>query len=114
MDNNITKEAHHLFKLICKEYNARLKSGVTKTDANYFDDSENLKELLSLELSVDDISHICWELHRKGYLICHPGDDLANDITITDEGIAEYENRAKDHIKSAANVLEKIFHIIPH
>ncbi len=73
--------------------------------ANYFESSDQLNELFSLDMSSDYISDLCWKLYAKGYISCYPGDDLANDISLCDPTIIYMENRFKNGLKDVLSFL---------
>lgn len=105
--DNLTKEQKYLLVSMYKEILAR-KSLNSDLEPNYFRDSNEIRDLFLPEQSPDYVSKICWELHHKGYLLCSLGDDLANDIEITDEIIIYMENRFSDGIKSITDFLLKL------
>ena len=74
-------------------------------DANRFDSSDQLIELFSLNMSSDYVSDLCWKLHSNGYIQCYPGDDLANDISLSDKTIVYMENRFKNGLKDVLSFL---------
>ena len=78
-------------------------------NANYFSDSDAVKDLFLPELSSDYVSDLCWKLHAKGYLDCHKGDNLANYISLTDNTIIYMENRFKNGLKDVAAFLSNFF-----
>lgn len=105
--SDLTKEQKYLLTSMYKEVLSRH----THTDvvsANYFKDSLELNKSFLPQLPVDHISDICWQLKAKGYLNCHPGDNLANDIVLTDKTIVCMENRFSNNLKSVIEFLISI------
>lgn len=96
--NELTNEQKHLLVSMYKEVLSR-QPALSMELANNFDDSDQLIELFSLNMSSDYIAKLCWELHSKGYLVCYPGDDLANNISLSDKTIIFMENRFKNGLK---------------
>ena len=92
--DDLTKEQKHLLVSMYKEVLNR-QPALSMEDANKFDDSDQLIELFSLNASSDYVSDLCWKLHSKGYIQCYSGDDLANDISLSDKTIVCMENRFK-------------------
>ena len=74
-------------------------------DANYFQSSDEVMELFSSEQTSEHMSTLCWDLKSKGYILCVPGDDLANDIKLTDRTIICMENKFKNNLKSVGSFL---------
>lgn len=66
--------------------------------ANYFFDSDYVAKLIYCNPDEDIFrytSELCWQLCRKDFLICFPGDNRANDIQLTDSAVALFESRGK-------------------
>lgn len=102
--NDLTKEQKYLLTSMYKEVLSRH----TTTDvvsANYFRDSLEINKTFLPNLPVDHISEICWRLKEKGYLNCHSGDNMANDIVLTDKTIICMENRFRNNLKSVIEFL---------
>lgn len=105
--DDLTKGQKYLLVSLYKEYINRQKY-ISAERANYFSDSDSVKELLSLEYTSDYTSDLCWKLYAKGYIECTPGDDLANDITLTDQTIVYMENRFASNVKAIVEFLLKL------
>ena len=108
MSDTLTKDCKVLLDIICKEYNRRTKSGIPRREAIYFADSSTICTMFLPQQTVEDVTDTCWELCRHNYLDCHPGDNLANDIQLTDKAIAQYENRIKNGLETAVNIFSKL------
>lgn len=104
---DLTKEQKRLLVSMYKKVLER-ESSNADVNPNYFKNSDEIRELFLPNRSSDYVSELCWKLHRKGYLFCTPGDNLANDVEITDEVIIYMENRFSDGIKSIADFLLKL------
>lgn len=96
--DDLTNEQKHLLVSMYKEVISR-QPALSMEQANYFNNSDQLIELFSLDLSSDYVSELCWKLYSKGYIICYSGDDLANDISLSDKTIVYMENKFKHGLK---------------
>ena len=96
--DDLTNEQKYLLTSMYKEILNR-QPALSMEQANYFDNSDQLIELFSLDLSSDYVSELCWKLYSKGYIICYSGDDLANDISLSDQTIVYMENKFKHRLK---------------
>ena len=101
---DLTKEQKYLLLSMYKEVLNR-KPALSMEKANYFEDSDVVQELILPDQSSDHVSDLCWKLKAKGYIHCNPGDDLANDIVLSDKTIIYMENRFKNGIKDIAMFL---------
>ena len=104
--DNLTKFQKFLLTSMYKEVVSR-QPALPMESANYFHNSDEIRDLFSPEFSSDYITDICWKLNEKGYISCYPGDDLANDIKLTDETIIYMENKFKNGLKDVINFLSK-------
>ena len=102
--DDLTKEQKHLLVSMYKEVLNRQPT-LSMEDANKFDSSDQLIELSSLNMSSDYVSDLCWKLHSNGYIQCYSGDDLANDISLSDKTIVYMENRFKNGLKDVLSFL---------
>lgn len=96
--DNLTKEQKILLCSMYKDYLSK-QPALQPNDANYFGDSDMIQKMYFPEYNIDYVSEMCWKLKSKGYIMCYPGDDLANCISITDETIIYMENRFKNGLK---------------
>ena len=106
--DDLTNEQKRLLISMYKEVLNR-QPALSMENANYFSDSDAVKDLFLPELSSDYVSDLCWKLHAKGYLDCHKGDNLANYISLTDNTIIYMENRFKNGLKDVAAFLSNFF-----
>lgn len=106
--NDLTKEQKKLLVSIYKEVLSR-QPALSMEMANAFKDSDQLIELFSLDLSSDYVSSLCWNLEAKGYITCSPGDDLANNISLSDKTIVFMENKFKNGLKDVLSFLSNFF-----
>ena len=105
--DNLTKEQQYLLASMYKEVLSR-QPALSFDKANYFLDSNAVRDLFLPEASSEYVSDLCWKLKSKGYIFCSPGDDLANSISLTDDTIIAMENRFSNGIKSVVNFLLKL------
>ena len=102
--DDLTKEQKFLLVSMYKEVLSR-QPALSMEKANYFEDSNEVQALFMRHLSSSDL---CWKLQSKGYILCYPGDDLSNEIQLTDETIVYMENRFSNNIKELFNLLLKL------
>lgn len=102
--DDLTKEQKKLLVAMYKEVLSR-QPALSMERANFFKNSNQLIELFSLDMSSEYVSTLCWKLYSKGYIICHRGDNLANDISLSDDTIVYMENRFANGIKDVLSFL---------
>ncbi len=105
MAQDLTRDADRLLCTLYKVYLERRKNGTSKNDAMLFGDSEDIHQSYFPALVFDDIDNACWELKTAGYVTCEPGDDIANDVILTNSAIIRMENRFKNGIKEVLTFL---------
>lgn len=105
--DDLTNEQKQLLVSMYKEVLSR-QPALSTEDANRFDSSDQLIELFSLTMSSDYVSNLCWKLYSKGYIQCYSGDDLANDISLSDKTIIYMENRFKNGLKDVLSFLSSL------
>ena len=105
--DDLTREQKFLLVSMYKEVLSR-QPALSMEKANYFEDSDEVQQLFLPELSSDYVSDLCWALKSKGYIKCYPGDDLANQIKLTDKTIIIMENRFSNGLKSIVDFLLKL------
>lgn len=106
-DIQLSKDNDILICSLYKHYLEKVKNGSSKSDARLISSSDELQETLLNTWSKDDVATTCWELHSKGLLECTSGDDIANDIYLTNEGIIYMENRFKNGIIELTDFITK-------
>ena len=105
--DDLTKEQKYLLISMYKEVLSR-QPALSFNDANYFLNSDEVKDLFLPETTSDHVSDQCWKLASKDYITCDRGDDLANDISLTDQTIVYMENRFKNSVKNIFDALLKL------
>jgi hypothetical protein len=98
VNNKISKDADKILCTLYRYYLERCKDGYPKSDAQLFGNSIEIQSKYFNELLLGDITDACFELQRAGFISCYRSDDLANDITITDDTIVYMENRFKNGV----------------
>lgn len=104
---DLTKEQKVLLCSMYKDYLGK-QPALTPDKANYFGNSDTIQHTYLPEYSSDYVSDICWKLKEKGYIMCYPGDNSANNISIADETIIYMENRFKNGIKGVLDFIIKL------
>lgn len=103
---DLTHEQQRLLVSMYKEVVHR-KTTMPFDEANYFLDSDSVRDLFFLNISSDQASSLCWDMELKGYIHCEPGDDLANDIVLTSQTISYMEKRFKNNLLAIADFISK-------
>lgn len=96
MSVKLTNDSEKLICIMYKNYLEKRKSGLTKSESNYFESSHVIHEGLLPEWSFDDVDDTCRELSRAGLISCLWADNIAVNISISDLGIVYMENRFKN------------------
>lgn len=110
MDIELNRDGTALICVLYREYCQRRKQGMTIEEAAYFGDGAEIHSSFMPKWQVDDISHLCWYLHKKGLLLASPGDDCVNAVSISDDGICYMEQRYPEGLKQ---IIETIATLAP-
>lgn len=102
--NDLTNEQKKLLVSMYKEVLCR-QPALSMEKANYFRNSDEVRDMFLPELSSDYVSTLCWKLKSKGYISCEPGDDLANNICLEDRTIIYMKQRFPNGLKSVLKFL---------
>lgn len=113
MGSTLTNDAKAFVAVLYREYCTRRKQGKTIEESMYMEDDTVIKEKLAPKLPLDDVTHLCWYLADKDILSVMPGDDRANDVSITDDGIAFMEGRFPNGVKDAIDLIGKLVALVP-
>lgn len=108
----LTKSADTLMCLMYKEYCQRRNSGSTIADACYMGDDSSIHMRLAPKWHLDDITDLCWYLKGKNLLDVYPGDDKANDVSLSEDGILYMEQRFPDGVKTVVNALSHLAQVV--
>ena len=106
--NDLTNEQKRLLVSMYQEVLSR-QPALSMEQANFFKNSDQLIELFSLDMSSKYVSELCWKLKTKGYIACYRGDNLANDISLSDQTIIYMENKFKNGLKDVLSFLSTFF-----
>lgn len=110
--DDLTNELQYLLVSMYNEVISR-QPALSMEKANYFPDSDEIKDMFLPDSSSDYVADLCWNLKSKGYISCEPGDDLANDIRLEDSAIIHMEHRFSNGAKSVIDFLLKIKSLLP-
>lgn len=102
--DDLTKEQQRILVSMYKEVLSR-QPALSFDRANYFYNSDEVRELFCPDETSDHVAGLCFKLSSKKYIVCDPGDDLANDIELTDRTIIYMENRFGNNIKKIVSFL---------
>lgn len=106
--DDLTNEQKRLLVSMYQEV-LRRQPALSMEQANSFKNSDQLIELFSLDMSSKYVSELCWKLKTKGYIACYRGDNLANDISLSDQTIIYMENKFKNGLKDVLSFLSTFF-----
>ena len=102
--DDLTNKQKALLTSMYKEILSR-QPALSMERANYFESSDQLIELFSLSLSSSYVSDLCWKLYAKEYIMCSRGDNLANNISLSDKAIICMESKFKNGLKDVLSFL---------
>ena len=102
--DDLTREQQKLLTSMYTEVLSR-QPAVSFDEANYFANSDVVMEHFYPDSDSDHVSSLCWSLASAGYITCEPGEDLANEIKLTDKTIIYMENKFKNGLKSVLEFL---------
>lgn len=105
--DDLTKEQKHLLVSMYKEMLSR-QPELSLHDARRFENSDVVRDLFCPDKTYDHVSDLCWALQSKGYIECYPGDDLADEISISDDTIIYMENKFKNGIKDVVSFIASL------
>lgn len=103
----LTKDSEKLICVLYKAYLEKRKSGLPKSKAKSFGSSHAIHETFFPDLMFEDVDDTCRELSRAKLLNCFWADNIAFNVSISDQGIIYMENRFKDNILSVADFISK-------
>ena len=93
MEFCLTRESEALLSVLYREYCTRRNHGIPIAKASYFHDAASIHESFLPNLAVEDLAYLCWELQSEGLLDVSPGDDTANNITLTRAAVAYLDHQ---------------------
>ena len=113
MSVELSRESDALVCVLYREYLNRRANGVPISRAAYFRDGSSIRENFLPAWNEDDVTDVCWWLCGQGLLSVQPGDDQANDVELTEQGIIYMERRFSRKVEQVASHLEKLAALIP-
>lgn len=88
----ITRNAATVFVLIYQRYRRSVLDGVSDTRSRYIGDSYDVIRLFDLDMDVEQVSRILFQLSRYDLISAQVGNNIANECELTDDGIALMES----------------------
>ena len=113
MSVELSRESDALICVLYREYLTRRAHGVPISRASYFRDGSSIRENFLPAWAEDDVTDVCWRLAANGLLSVQPGDDQANDVELTEQGIIYMERRFARKVDLVVSYLEKLAALIP-
>jgi hypothetical protein len=108
MEIHITRDADAFICVLYREYLKSRKSGKTIEDSARFGDDARIQETLFPKWQLDDVTHLCWYLAGKNLLRAYRGDNKANRVSLSEDGIVYMENRFPEGISQLLSALGKL------
>lgn len=105
MSVKLTRDSDKLICLLYKSYLEKKQQGQAKAKARYFGDSNEIQASFLPGWDPNDVAEECWSLERDKLLDCVPGDDLANEVRLSDNGIKYMENRFAENVKEVLSYI---------
>ncbi len=112
MEVKLTRDGDALICLIYKEYCQRRKVGKTIEESAYMGDDTDIHDKIAPKWPLDDITHLCWYLNGKNLLDVSPGDNKANFVSLSDEGIRYMENRFPTGFEGILKALSALSQVV--
>ena len=109
---HISKECDALLCVLYREYLVRRSHGVSIDQASYFRDDVSIRENFMPLWSVEDVCTLCWRLVDHGLLFATVGDDKANDVSLTDQGLMYMQGRFGVRLDQVLAWLEKLISLV--
>ena len=110
--DDLTNEQKLLLTAMYRDY-LELSKKVGPEKANAFGDSDEINYKYFIDRSNSYVSSLCWTLYRKGYINCCGGDNIANEISITDDTIIYFENKFKNNASKVLNAINELLNFVP-
>lgn len=110
---DITSEAKNLLKLMYAIYLSKRDGGKGRTEANRFGNSQNIQRDYLQNMSVNDVTDLCFELARSGCIHYSKGDNLANNIRLTYDALVYCEQSFQRNITKLLEWISSIRGILP-
>lgn len=101
----LTKNSKIVLYHLYNEYRLRRSNGLSRSVAKDFGSSEEVRELLFPDWSVDDVEDCMCELKENGYLEVARSSGIVYQSSLTNGAIARMENQAKETFLNVASFL---------
>jgi len=108
----LTKDSDALICALYKEYLQKRRDGISKREAKYLGGAKHIQQALVPKWPLGDVEETCWELERKGFLMCQPANNTIYMSVLGDDGIIYMENRFKNGLSEVLAYLEKVKSIL--
>lgn len=112
MTVELTKEADAMICVLYREYLTRREHKVSIDNACLFHDDCSIHENFFPQWPLEDVTAVCWQLHRKKLLHASRGDNHANNVFLTEEGIIYMEGRFGHKLEVVADWIGKLAGLI--
>lgn len=103
--NELTNNEREILAMMYKAYKRALKAGKSLDMAPVFGGVKDLRSTLDLKMSEKDLRTICFSLKKKGWIDGRYQDDTIARIRLSNQSIAEFENRPRKWLKKALSFL---------
>ena len=108
----ISNDCDALLCVLYREYLVRRSHGLPIDQASYFLDDVSIHENFMPLWSPDDVCTLCWRLVEHGLLFATVGDDKANNVTLTEEGLIYMQNRFGSRLENVLAWLDKLLSLV--
>jgi len=108
----ITRDADAFICVLYREYLKSRKAGKTIDESVSFGDDDRIQSTLFPKWDVDDVTRICWYLAGKDLLVARPGDNKANCVSLSEDGIVYTENRFPEGIAQVLSAIAKLASLV--
>ena len=112
MNLKITRDADAFICVLYREYLTKRKSGLTIENSQSFGNDVEIQSHLFPKWHLDDVTHLCWYLNEKNLLDVFPGDNRANAVRLSDDGIVYMENRFPDGIAQVLSAIAALASLV--
>lgn len=103
----LTRDAEKLLLRMYDSYCLKMESGSSKTAANYFGSTLDIRDAFSPDSGLADVFCLVNELKDGGYINCDYGDNTAIDVSISSSAIAHLQNLPKKKLLAIADFVSK-------
>lgn len=101
----MAKDTDTILCFIYKTYLERIKSGISKTQSNEFDDNIFASDKNLSSWNAEDIENCLIELHRQKLIT----RNIIGEFSLTTDALLQMENRFQNNLEKVLDILIKIF-----